>query len=202
MYTELFAAWQKEITEPPLGALPPDFYTRIAAYLNRVAEETKPQEKRSVKTSLLEHEAKNSKRMLEELVWLRYEKMIDLITQHQRIPSELLTVEESKICENFAAFSDAYQKLAKNLLHGQQTRLELEQTANVQVQAGASSVAAAITVTAPKRLTLRFVKAIPAIIGTDMKSYGPFKVEDVGSLPIDNAKILVKQGLAIQVEVS
>jgi len=39
-------------------------------------------------------------------------------------------------------------------------------------------------------------------MGVDLKSYGPFKVEDVASLPAENAKVLVKQGLAVQVEVS
>ena len=53
-----------------------------------------------------------------------------------------------------------------------------------------------------KRVTLRFVKNIPAIIGADMKTYGPFIVEDVASLPVENAKMLVKQGLAVLVEVS
>jgi DNA replication initiation complex subunit (GINS family) len=33
-----------------------------------------------------------------------------------------------------------------------------------------------------------------------MKTYGPFKVEDVASLPIENAKVLIKQGLAEKVE--
>jgi len=35
-----------------------------------------------------------------------------------------------------------------------------------------------------------------------MKTYGPFMVEDVASVPLENAKILVKQGLAEVVEVS
>jgi len=33
-----------------------------------------------------------------------------------------------------------------------------------------------------------------------METYGPFKVEDVASLPVENAKILVKKGLAEKVE--
>ena len=33
-----------------------------------------------------------------------------------------------------------------------------------------------------------------------MKTYGPFIVEDVASLPVENARILVKQGLAVLVE--
>jgi DNA replication initiation complex subunit (GINS family) len=43
---------------------------------------------------------------------------------------------------------------------------------------------------------------VPAIIGSDMKTYGPFEAEDIASLPAENAKILVKQGLAEKVEVS
>ena len=51
-----------------------------------------------------------------------------------------------------------------------------------------------------KKVVLRFLQDIPAIIGSDMKTYGPFLAEDVGSLPDENAKILVRQGLAKLVE--
>jgi len=50
------------------------------------------------------------------------------------------------------------------------------------------------------RATLRFLKEVPAIIGADMKTYGPFKVEDIAALPIENTKILIKQGLAEKLE--
>ena len=46
------------------------------------------------------------------------------------------------------------------------------------------------------------MKAIPAIVGVDMKTYGPFLAEDVGSVPVENAKGLIKRGLAEAVEVS
>ena len=55
---------------------------------------------------------------------------------------------------------------------------------------------------AHKRVALRFIKEIPAVIGSDMKTYGPFMVEDVASVPVENAKILIKQGLAELVEAS
>jgi DNA replication factor GINS len=47
---------------------------------------------------------------------------------------------------------------------------------------------------------LRFLKEIPAIVGADMKTYGPFKPEDIASLPVENAKVLIKQGVAVEVE--
>lgn len=52
-----------------------------------------------------------------------------------------------------------------------------------------------------KRVVLRFLRDVPAIIGADIETCGPFKVEDVVSLPFENSKILVKQGLTRRVEV-
>jgi DNA replication factor GINS len=182
MYDELYAAWRREIEEASLGSLPPDFYARIVDYLRRIREENKMIDKKSIKVTLLEHEAQNAKRMLKELLWARYKKLVKTITQSQNLPSELLTVEEAKMCESFAAFTDAYQRFVEDLLQGHTAKADIEIT--------------------HKRWVLRFTKNIPAIIGADMKTYGPFLVEDVASLPFENAKILVKQGLAVLVEVS
>ena len=183
MYNELYVAWRREIEEASLGGLPPDFYSRIADYLRRICEESKMLDKKSIKLNLLDCEAQNVTRMLEELLRARYKKLVKTITQNPKLPSELLTVEEAKMCESFVTFACAYQKFAKDLMQGQTVKAEAE-------------------VVSHKRLTLRFAKNTPAIIGLDMKTYGPFKAEDVASLPVDNAKMLVKQGLAVVVAVS
>lgn len=200
MYKELYAAWRWEVSETALVGLPPDFYSKIAAYLKRMNEDH-GLDKKSVKVSLLEHEAKNANRMLEELLAARYRKLIKNISKNQRVPSELLTTEESKMCETFASFADSYQKFSKNLVKGQAMELPSEQAAPITVRV-IETKAQQTEAPIHKRLTLRFVKSIPAIMGADMKSYGPFAAEDVASLPAVNAKMLVKQGLAVQVEVS
>ena len=195
MYNELYAAWRREIEETSLGSLPPDFYTRLGEYLRHINEEN-ALDKKSFKVNLLEHEAQNVKRMLEELLETRYKKIVQTVTQTQKIPTELLTVEEAKMTENFAAFTGAYQKFTNELMQGQATQT---------VQAGPITVKVITEKPAEsgqKRLVLRFIKSIPAIMGFDMKSYGPFKAEDVASVPAENAKILVKQGLAVLVEAS
>ncbi len=112
MYNELYAAWRREIEETSLGGLPPDFYIKIADYLVRINEETKILDKKSVKVNLLEHEAQNVTRMLDELLRLRYKKIVKTVTQSQKMPSELLTIEEAKMAENFVAFSEAYHKFS------------------------------------------------------------------------------------------
>ncbi|MFQ6096039.1 MAG: hypothetical protein ACE5NN_07835, partial [Candidatus Bathyarchaeia archaeon] len=43
---------------------------------------------------------------------------------------------------------------------------------------------------------VRFLKEVPVIVGSDMKTYGPFKPGDISRLPKQNAEILVKQGAA------
>jgi DNA replication factor GINS len=176
MYDELFAAWRREITDYSLGSLPPDFYSRIAAYLKRVKEENRMLDKKSVKANL------HVKSMLKELVWARYRKLLKIITKSQKVPTESLAFEEVQIFESFIPFTDGYQNFAKSLLQGQVSKIDTELI--------------------HKRVTLRFSKNIPSVIGADMKTYGPFNVEDVASLPIENAKIFVKQGLAIIAEVS
>ncbi len=198
MYSELYAAWRRETEESSLGRLPPDFYNKIADYLRRLNEDNKIIDKKSVKVTLLEHEAQNVNRMLNELLRLRYKKLVRTITQSQKMPSDLLTTEEAKMAENFVAFSDAYQKFAKSLMQGQAAKVEIR-AFDVKVD---TQVVKVETQVSHKRVTLRFIKNIPNIIGADMKTYGPFKAEDVASLPVENAKMLVKQGLAVSVEVS
>ena len=53
-----------------------------------------------------------------------------------------------------------------------------------------------------KMMVLRFVQETPALVGADMKMYGPFHPEDIATLPPENAQILVKQGVAVNVDSS
>jgi len=203
MYNELYMAWRREEGETSLGGLPSDFYVKIADYLKRIREENKLPDKKSVKVSLLDNEAENVGLMLEELLLARYKKLLKTISQKQAVPSELLTVEEAKMCECFVAFASSYQKFTNDLLRGKISPTFISQTISQttpQIEAK-TEVKVEIEV-AHNRVALRFIKNIPAIMGADMKSYGPFIVEDVASLPAENAKVLVKQGLAVPVEVS
>jgi len=186
MYDELYAAWRFELENTELGGLPSDFYARAADYLRRIKEENRMLDKKTVKATLLENELERVKCMLHELVWARYKKLVALITESQKVPSGLLAVEEEALYTVFLSFAESYQKFAEKLLRGQVSR----QDSKASVKK------------ARKRVALRFIKSIPAVIGADMKTYGPFMVEDVASVPLENAKILVKQGLAELVEVS
>ena len=183
MYDEIYAAWRVDIENKDLGSLPHDFYARAGDYLKRIREENRMLDKKSVKTNLLDREMSNARRMIREIVQSRYRKIARRIFDGQKIPAESLTAEEAKLCSDVGPSADAFIRFSQNLMQGQITKVEVE---------------AAVV---HKRVTLRFIKQVPSIIGADMKTYGPFLIEDVASIPVENAKILVKQGYAKQVDV-
>ena len=190
MYDELYAAWRFELENATLGGLPSDFYARAADYLRRIKEETKTMDKKTVKSTLLEREIERVQCMLRELIWARYKKLVSLVTENQKLPSGLLTDEEESLCTGFLSFTESYKKFADKLFRGQIS------------SAVSNKIPKAAEKKDSQKVVLRFIKAVPAVIGADMKTYGPFMVEDVASVPAENAEILVKQGLAEKVELS
>jgi DNA replication factor GINS len=189
MYDELYAAWRLEIENGELGSLPSDFYTRVAEYLRRIKEENKMQDKRTARTNLLEHEMTNAQRMAKELLAIRYRKLIKMVVAGHKVPAGSLTTEENKLYSGVTPPAEAYSKFAAGIIEGHLMRVEI------------LNAPAAEPTVVHVRMTLRFLKPVPSIVGADMKSYGPFQVEDVASVPIENAKILIKQGLAKAIEV-
>jgi DNA replication initiation complex subunit (GINS family) len=194
MYDELYAAWRLEVENNELSSLPADFYARLANYMQNLKEETQPQSEKTVRSTLLHHEKANAHRMTQELIATRYRKLLKLIVASKKVPTEYLTTEEQSLYTNLLPPTDVYGKFAKNLLDGHLTPITAVEQAAV--------LAPVEPTVEPSRVLVRFLKPVPSIMGSDMKSYGPFLVEDVASVPAENAKILVKQGLARMVEPS
>jgi DNA replication factor GINS len=182
MYNELNEIWKRELESDELEKLSPDFYSRIADYMRRLNEESRMLDKRTVKASLLKKEMQNAKRMVRDVIRARYKKIVRKAAKGEKVQSNVLTVEEEKIYAGFSSLAETHWSFSKNILRGYVPKIDVERE--------------------HKKTVLRFVKAVPAIIGADMKTYGPFKVEDVASLPIENAKVLIKQALAEKVEAS
>jgi DNA replication initiation complex subunit (GINS family) len=175
MYDELYTAWKLEHENAELEKLSSEFYFRAAEYMRRLREESRMLDKRTLKTSLLEKEMRNAKRMVHELIQTRYRKIIRKVAKGEEIPVDNFTLEEKTVYPGLSPFAEMVQGFAKEIIRGRTPKVKTEAET--------------------KRVALRFLKDVPAIIGADMKTYGPYKTEDVSALPIGNAKILKKQGL-------
>ncbi len=49
------------------------------------------------------------------------------------------------------------------------------------------------------RVVVRFLKDVGQMVGADMELYGPFKAEDVATVPRENAQALVSENAAVRV---
>jgi len=180
LYDELYEAWKKEKENVEIQRLPKNFYAKIAEYVKKIREERRMLDKKTTKAKLLNREFKSVKNMAEELVRLRYDKALKKSLARETVPREVLTEEEEKLYGEILPLTEAYQAFLKDILQGRLSRIEKEEK--------------------PKKMLLRFVQEIPAIVGSDMKTYGPFEPEDIATLPSENARILIKQGVAVEVE--
>jgi len=180
MYNELYEIWKREQESDEVERLPSDFYSKIVDYLRKLKEESRMLDKRTIKARLLKKEMHNIKHMIHDLIRTRYRKIMRKTVKGEKVQSDVLAVEEEKIYAGVLPFAEAYRDFAKSVLSGYAPKINIEKER--------------------KKTVLRFLKVVPAVIGADMKPYGPFNVEDVASLPIENAKILIKEGLAEKVE--
>jgi DNA replication factor GINS len=180
VYDELYEVWKKEKENVEIQRLPKNFYAKIADYVKKIREERRMLDKKTTKAKLLNREFKSVKNMAEELIRLRYDKALKKSLARETVPREVLTEEEEKLYGEILPLSEAYQAFLKDILQGRLSRIEKEEK--------------------PKKILLRFVQEIPAIVGSDMKTYGPFEPEDIATLPSENARILIKQGVAMEVE--
>ncbi|MEM2321148.1 MAG: hypothetical protein QXS79_04620 [Candidatus Bathyarchaeia archaeon] len=181
MYDELLDAWKREIESPELQSLPKDFYARLADYVRRVREERRLLDEESLRGKLIQLEEENVKRMISDLVRARYAKLLQLIEKNEVIPLGSLTEEEESLYSDLMASKKAFDHLLSDILHGQKPRAKQSKSKGFSV--------------------VRVLKEIPQIIGVDMRVYGPFKPEDIAVLPEENARALIKQGVAVEIDV-
>jgi len=180
LYNELYDAWRHEKDNAELQPLSKDFYVRLAEYVRKIREESRMLDEKTTRGRLLMHEAENVRKMVKELVSLRHSKAVQLISKSEAVNVEGLTKEEEKLFSDVSPSFERFQELVREIEGGR-----LSQTGREK----------------PKNRVLRFLKETPVIVGADMKTYGPFQPEDVASVPAENAKILTKQGIAVEVEV-
>jgi DNA replication factor GINS len=55
--------------------------------------------------------------------------------------------------------------------------------------------------TTHKYSAVRFLKPSPTTMGADLARYGPFRAEDITFLPIENVKVLLKQGIVQELDI-
>jgi DNA replication factor GINS len=115
--------------------------------------------------------------LVQHLLKLRLDKAIRLKTTRGLLP------EERYLCRLELGFKQMNERFVKAIANGQQSflsRVAIEELSH--------------------RVVVRFVKPMGQVIGVDLKTYGPFKANDLATIPAGNAEALVANGDAILVQ--
>jgi len=178
MYNELYKAWKSEKTSILPEHLPNDFYRRATNYLKGLQEDSLSSDPHTLQSRLLIREREIVGRLLDELREERLRKILENEKNGISVPEDGLTVEEQPLVH---ALNSSLTTLRERKLHGEGVSSAVEHT---------------------ELAVVRFLQDIPEIVGTDLRIYGPYKKEDVGSLPTRNAQALIKQGAAKPIDIS
>jgi len=183
-YNRLLDAWRREKHDHRLQPLPEFFTTEMSTYASRLREQTRMVDRGSMRGKIAFKEKENAESMLQDLFQIRLRKIFASEIDNIPIPATNLIPDEKRLQAEFRHLLSRHSEHIKSLLTGRasQTEEQLQQRRGFKI--------------------VRFVEALPAIMGIDMKTYGPFNSEDVASIPTENAENLIRRGIAKEVETS
>jgi DNA replication factor GINS len=176
LYADLYKAWKAEKTFENPQPLAPDFYRRAAGYMKGLEDESATSDTRTIQGRLLVHEKEMAQRLLEELKATRLQKIVNQAKDGHIVGTDGLTDEEKGLA---IQFNESLASFKQGKLPEPSPPPEEHTTLSV----------------------VRFLSDVPEIVGVDLRIYGPYKREDVGSLPEQNVQALVRQGLAKEIDV-
>lgn len=177
MYSELYKVWKSEKTSELPQPLPIDFYSRAAAYLKDLDEKGAASNAQALQDRLTLKEKEVAERLLEEIKQTRLRKITNSSLKDKTINLQDLTEKEKTLAESLKTSTTTFNesRIEKDITNAPPATIELT--------------------------VIRFLQDVPEIVGVDLKMYGPYKKEDVGSLPTQNAEAFIKQGAAKPVDV-
>ncbi len=176
-YDEIVKAWSQEQASSDLQPIKSGFFKDAAGYIRRLKEAFRNLDQKSLKAVVIQDELSRLDRLVSQLIDMRLEKAWRA-AQTSSGQASLDTVEKQSY-ERFSETARYYNRLKEDVSQG----LEPQPFEGPKKE----------------RLTVRFLKDVPSIIGVDLRTYGPFQKEDVAVVPIENAESLIRQGAATEV---
>jgi len=181
-YDDLMENWRRERERNELQPVPVKFYEEMTDYISQI-KSVGSQEDVSLVSHITEKEKEYAQRMLMELTRLRMKKIVESELNGIVLAGKNLTREEQIFYSDLRRVLSSHEERLKSILMGHMPQIDTKPSPGVGLK------------------VIRFLKAVPAIIGIDMKTYGPFQLEDMVAIPVENAENLIRRGLAKEVEI-
>jgi len=187
---EVYSLLLKEVQMPTLQSIPFDIYKSVAATL----ENLKEQEYEGLNADLRDRIVNIMSQCVILLLDIRQRKLLEQLQEAETsslrwtilpaIDYSKLTNEEKYILDAQRQFNMRKKSVLAATLQGRPKVLE--------------SISSRIL---SKQTIVRFIKPMEQFIGVNMTKYGPYHEEDVAVLPFENARSLMENGIAEELEV-
>jgi DNA replication initiation complex subunit (GINS family) len=200
-YETLYEILRREKYKTELQPLDKDFFKNVLNYLKEKQEILDSQKNKETFFNFTEiqktqTQLDNIKKILKELYERRENKIIQIALFSSRTKTKndisVMLPEEKSLYENLSKiFSIHRGGILHSLLSYTFPNLTKEEKPkDIKIEKKEQE----------KTKLLRFLHAIPKFVGDDLNVYGPFEEEDISSLPLDIANILIKKQRAEEIK--
>jgi len=164
----------REIENDSLLEIDPDFYQDLANFIGNLRKQGFDGVESKIKDTIIE--------MATELSSLLINIRLDKILNSSEIEIGNLLDEEKFILDSKEEQKERIEMIISATIHGKSKFLEsLAQNHKT------------------KKIVIRFLNEVDEIVGADLEKYGPFKPEDIATIPYENAQALISKNIATKI---
>ncbi len=172
----LYLTILRETGNDSVQELPPNFYRLISNFIGKLKREEYDGLEAKVKDELI----RIATELIESLLSIR----LDKITKTNSIDYTNLLDEEKFILDSENELRERREMILSATLNGKSKLLE-----SISQKHKTKSV------------VVRFQKEIGQIVGADLEKYGPFRSEDIATIPFENAQALIAKNIVMKVRI-
>ncbi len=152
----------------------PNFYRNLSDFIGNLRKQEFDGVENKIKNALIE--------MATELTSLLVHIRLDKISKSSDLETTYLLDEEKFILDSQEEQRERIEMILSATINGKSKFLEsLAQNHKT------------------KKIAIRFLKEVDEIVGADLEKYGPFKTEDIATIPYENAQALIIKNAATKV---
>jgi len=212
-YEKLFNHWLEEFQNSELTKLTPELFDEYNKFVKQI-KEYRDDTSDVIKEQLLKSYKDNIKYLFKDLLKLRKVKIINSALSLKEMDLDKMIEAEKLLFQNLVSSLKGYKKVKAISIYEEEenskspklTNKELNEITEIpQTSQPISQEDIIKSETSDKNFKytlIRILEKTPAIVGIDLINYGPFKKEDIAHLPAKNAKILIYEKFAEEIDIT
>ena len=212
-YEKLYQYWLKEFRQIELTQLTKEIYSsyqKASDYIKNI----KSNQEEKIKFDIINSYKENFTFLINDFSKIREIKLINAALALKEIDLNNLLEAEKLFYQNLVSAVKGFEKVKAIEVVERAESSKIKEILEVIQNDVVKPEKTEIKKTTPSDLEfkiksetfnyilIRFLKKAPPLVGIDLINYGPFEKEDIANIPYKNAKILLAEKIAEEIELS